>query len=120
LHDVEVVDDSLPSRSSCWQDVINAIESATAQDNAKADKSFLRARLRKSGPELAVLESLTNMIPDQDGLSILRGGLATLCKVRAFIVSVIEATPSAAGTESMRFTDGHLAAGDARKNPRSV
>ena len=87
LHDVEVVDDSLPSRSCGWQDVVNAIESATAQDKAKADKSIVRARLRKSAPELAVLESLANMIPDQDGLSILRGGLTTLCKASAFVVS---------------------------------
>ena len=83
LHDVEVVDDSLPNRSSRWQDVIDAIESATAQDNAKAERSSVRARLRKSGPELAVLESLAGMIPDQDGLCVLRGGLTTLCRVSA-------------------------------------
>lgn len=83
LHDVEVVDDSFSNRSSRWQDVIDAIESATAQDNAKAERSSVRARLRKSGPELAVLESLAGMIPDQDGLCILRGGLTTLCRVSA-------------------------------------
>ncbi|EAQ85540.1 hypothetical protein CHGG_09554 [Chaetomium globosum CBS 148.51] len=97
LHDVELVDHSLPNRSSCWQDVIDAIESATAQDNAKAERSSVRARLRKSGPELAVLESLAGMIPDQDGLCVLRGGLTTLCRVSAIPrmppLPVIEVSP---------------------------
>ncbi|KAK4139550.1 uncharacterized protein C8A04DRAFT_32938 [Dichotomopilus funicola] len=81
LQDVEIVDNTLPNRSSCWQDVISAIETAKAQDGAKAEKSILRSRLRKSGPEVAVLEALAGMIPDQDGLSILRGGLMTLFKM---------------------------------------
>ncbi|KAH6640121.1 hypothetical protein F5144DRAFT_86192 [Chaetomium tenue] len=100
LHDVELVDRSLPNRSSCWQDVIDAIESATAQDNAKAERSSVRARLRKSGPELAVLESLAGMIPDQDGLCVLRGGLTTLCRMvslrletRAKILRAFEGIP---------------------------
>ncbi len=83
LHEVEIVDISLYNRYSRWQDVVDAIETAKAQDQAKADKSLLgmRARLRKSGPEIAVLDSLTAMIPDQNGLSVLRGGLTTLFKV---------------------------------------
>jgi hypothetical protein len=83
LHEVEIVDTSLCNRYSRWQDVVDAIETAKAQDQAKADKSLLgmRARLRKLGPEIAVLDSLTAMIPDQNGLSVLRGGLTTLFKV---------------------------------------
>ncbi len=83
LQEVEIVDTSLYNRHSGWQDVVDAIEATKAQDHAKADKSFLgmRARVRKLGPEIAVLDSLTAMIPDQNGLSVLRGGLTTLFKV---------------------------------------
>jgi hypothetical protein len=61
--------------------VIDAIDTAKAEDDAKADKSRIRAYVRRSGPEIAILDSLTDLIPDQDGLSILRGGLSVLLKV---------------------------------------
>jgi hypothetical protein len=83
LHEVEAVDANLLSRYYRWQDVVDAIEASKAQDAAKADRSSLRARLRKSGSEIALLDSLAGMIPDQDGLSVLRGGLTTLFKVSA-------------------------------------
>jgi hypothetical protein len=87
LQEVEIVDTSLCNRYSRWQDVVDAIETAKAQDQAKADKSLLgmRARLRNSGPEIAVLDSLTAMVPDQNGLSVLRGGLTTLFKVGRYL-----------------------------------
>jgi hypothetical protein len=81
LRAVQSVNADLNHGYCCWQDVVDAIEAAKACDQAKADKSFIRARLRKSAAELGVLESLTNMIPDQDGLSILRGGMMTVLKV---------------------------------------
>ncbi len=81
LQDAESVDPSIPSGYSRWQDVLDAMEAARAHDQAKADKSAFRARLRKSAPDIAVLESLAEIIPDQDGLSVLRCGLATLFKV---------------------------------------
>jgi len=81
LRAVQSVDAGLNHGYCCWQDVVDAIETAKARDQAKADKSFIRAGLRKSGAQLGVLESLTNMIPDQDGLSILRGGMMTVLKV---------------------------------------
>ena len=74
------VDASVP-RYSRWQDVLDAMEAAMAQDQAKAAKSSLRARVRKSAADLVLLESLMGMIPEQDGLSVLRCGLATLFKV---------------------------------------
>jgi len=81
LQHAESVDASIPSRYNRWQDVLDAMEAALAQDQAKADKSAFRARVRKSAPDVAVLESLAEIIPDQDGLSVLRCGLATLFKV---------------------------------------
>ncbi|KAK4446647.1 hypothetical protein QBC34DRAFT_356278 [Podospora aff. communis PSN243] len=80
LRAVQSIDANLEHNYCCWQDVIDAIEMAKARDQAKADKSFMRARLRTSGAELGVLESLTNMIPDQNGLSVLRGGIMTVLK----------------------------------------
>jgi len=83
LQEAETVDISLYVRHSRWQDVVDAIETAKAQDQARGDKSLLglRGRLRHLAPEISILDSLTGMIPDQDGLSVLRGGLTTLFKV---------------------------------------
>jgi hypothetical protein len=88
LHEVEAVDANLLSRYYRWQDVVDAIDASKAQDVAKADRSSVRARLRKAGPAIALLESLAGMIPDQDGLSVLRGGLTTLFKVSARLLEL--------------------------------
>ncbi|KAK3903633.1 hypothetical protein C8A05DRAFT_32615 [Staphylotrichum tortipilum] len=94
------VDESIPSRYYRWQDVLDAMEAAVAQDQAKANKSSFRARVRKSASDVALLESLAEIIPDQDGLSVLRCGLATLFKMvavrletRATILQVFEDIP---------------------------
>ncbi|KAL1841758.1 hypothetical protein VTJ49DRAFT_6596 [Mycothermus thermophilus] len=115
LHDVETVDSSVLSYISRWQDVLDAIEAAKSQDGAKAENNVLRAGLRKAGPEIAVLESLSNMIPDQDGLGALRGGLTTLFKLinwrldtRAKILGAFETIPETfvdAVDAFMRFPD---------------
>ncbi|CAP65880.1 uncharacterized protein PODANS_5_10870, partial [Podospora anserina S mat+] len=65
-------------RTSCWQDVVDAIEKAKNVDKEKASNSRVRGYLRKSKVEISMLESLTSVIPDQNGLSILRCGLATI------------------------------------------
>ncbi|KAK4097729.1 hypothetical protein N658DRAFT_500150 [Parathielavia hyrcaniae] len=115
LDEVEATDANLLRGLSGWQDVVDAIETATAQDNAKSDKSKVRGRLRKSGPEIALLESLAGIIPDQDGLGLLRGGLTVLFKMvslrletRAMILEAFESIPETfieAVQASMRFPD---------------
>ncbi|KAK4119073.1 hypothetical protein N657DRAFT_675165 [Parathielavia appendiculata] len=115
LDEVAAVDANLLQGLHGWRDVVDAIETAKAQDNAKSDRSKIRGRLRKSGPEIALLESLAGMIPDQDGLGVLRGGLTTLFKMvslrietRAMILEAFESIPETlieAVQASMRFPD---------------
>jgi hypothetical protein len=85
LEELASADPGLYNRFCSWQDVVYAIEEAKGEDNAKGERSFfgkhLRAPLRRSAPVIATLDSMTNMIPDQNGLSILRGGLVTVFKV---------------------------------------
>lgn len=57
-----------------WDDVLASMEQAVANDETKADRSRARALLRNR-PVIVTLQTLTNMIPDQDGLSVMRGGL---------------------------------------------
>lgn len=58
-----------------------------SQDEAAADRTFMgghaRAGIRSAAPLIATLESLATMIPDQNGLSVLRGALTTVFKVGA-------------------------------------
>jgi hypothetical protein len=81
LREVQALDNFPLDRLCRWNDVLEDIANTQAQDEAKAGNSALRTSFRKAGPEIAVLESLTNLFPDPDGLSVLRGGLSTLFKV---------------------------------------
>ena len=91
LRKVETVDTTLHDHKTlnCWQDVADAIERAKEVDSNKAKNSPLRAGFRKAKPEIVLLESLTAMIPDETGLSVLRGGLTTLCKVSTTALDVL-------------------------------
>ncbi len=129
LRDVEGVDSNLASRSNCWQDVVNAIEAAKTQDSAKAEKSSMRARLRKLGPEISMLESLATMIPDQNGLSVLRGALVTMFKVSGhwpldfFPFLHVRPTGSllpANTTHPSVVLDGDVATRDSGEDPRGI
>ncbi|KAK8034170.1 hypothetical protein PG993_009165 [Apiospora rasikravindrae] len=64
---------SLVQRCS-WEDVLASMEQAVAEDETKTRHNRARALLRNR-PLIVTLQSLTNMIPDQDGLSVMRGGL---------------------------------------------
>lgn len=61
-----------------WSDVLAAMEEATEFDRTtrKGPK-----RIYKNKALLITLESLSDTIPDQYGLSVLRGGLKTVFKV---------------------------------------
>ncbi|KAK3326168.1 hypothetical protein B0H66DRAFT_600302 [Apodospora peruviana] len=114
---VEALDSTFHSHhtNNCWHDVIEAIETAKAIDKAKGEKSPVRAYMRKSKAELDLLESLAGMVPDQDGLSILRGGLVTMCKLvtarlelRELILDTFEEIPNTlinAAQAFLRFPD---------------
>lgn len=70
-----------PSYEDCsWQEVLDSMESATAQYGAKAESNRLR-RLPRNKATAVTLESMTDMIPEESGLGVLRGGLKTIFKV---------------------------------------
>lgn len=73
-------DAALGEGKSSWSDVLQSMSIA------KEDYSQKRGRVKAEGlhankTTVATLEMLTDMIPDQDGLSVLRGGLRTVFKV---------------------------------------
>ncbi|KAK0650803.1 hypothetical protein QBC41DRAFT_389964 [Cercophora samala] len=69
--------------SNGWQDVVDAIEKARNADSEKAKRSVFWGCLRKSKVEVGILESLTGIIPEQDGLNMLRCGLGTVLNMVA-------------------------------------
>jgi hypothetical protein len=67
-------DARLLHHSNSWDEVLNSIEAAREDYEKKTGKSRLRA-IPRSQVVVTTLHGLTEMIPEQDGLSILRGGL---------------------------------------------
>lgn len=63
-----------------WQDVLDSMETAAAQYSAKTNSNRLRA-LPRNKATAVTLESMTDMIPEESGLGVLRGGLKTIFKV---------------------------------------
>lgn len=63
-----------------WTDVLQSMQNASSEYRAKSESNRLRAAQRDKSIAMTLL-SLTEMIPEQDGLSILRGGLSTIFKV---------------------------------------
>ncbi|KAK0624115.1 hypothetical protein B0T14DRAFT_565417 [Immersiella caudata] len=67
-------DASLLHRTNSWDEVLDSIEAARDEYERKMGKSRLRA-IPRNQVVVTTLQGLTEMIPEQDGLSILRGGL---------------------------------------------
>ncbi|KAK2841625.1 hypothetical protein FQN49_006068, partial [Arthroderma sp. PD_2] len=63
-----------------WMAVLVSMEAATDAYRVKGDAHQLRAMQRNKALAMTLL-SLTDMIPDQVGLSVLRGGLKTIFKL---------------------------------------
>ncbi|KAH6687816.1 hypothetical protein F5X68DRAFT_261159 [Plectosphaerella plurivora] len=63
-----------------WQDVLDSMETAAAQYGAKTESNRLRA-LPRNKAIAVTLESMTDMIPEESGLGVLRGGLKTIFKL---------------------------------------
>lgn len=62
-----------------WDEVVSTMEAARAESDKRKRK--LPVRIYKNRALVTTLESLSDMIPDQNGLSVLRGGLKTIFKV---------------------------------------
>ncbi|KAL7811145.1 hypothetical protein V8C26DRAFT_409330 [Trichoderma gracile] len=59
-----------------WRGVFDRIEEARKTYEKKAEDNRFRGWIRKGDAAIGILERLSDIIPDQDGLSILRTGLA--------------------------------------------
>ncbi|UKZ52462.1 hypothetical protein TrVGV298_006239 [Trichoderma virens] len=71
------VDDSTATpQNVSWRGVFDCIEEAKKTYEKKAEDNRFRGWIRKGDVALGILERLSDSIPDQDGLSILRTGLA--------------------------------------------
>jgi hypothetical protein len=66
-----------------WQDVVESMESATRAHTSKENSNILRS-VPRNHALVTTLLGLTEMIPEQYGLSVLRGGLSLVFKVMPF------------------------------------
>lgn len=65
-----------------WEDVLECIANAKAVYSEKGEKSRLRQWTRSADATAGLLGSLSSMIPDEYGLSVLRQGMVLLFQVR--------------------------------------
>lgn len=70
-----------PEGDVSWLQVLNIMENAEKTYAKKAEDNRVRGWIRGGGVLAAILGRLTELIPEQDGLSILRGGLAFIFEV---------------------------------------
>lgn len=68
-------------KGNLWDDVLESIHDAKEQYHPKSEKNKLQNVYRNKAL-IMTLHSLTDMIPDQNGLSVMRGGLKLIFKVR--------------------------------------
>jgi hypothetical protein len=73
--------------TATWPDVLNRLDQALEaakhyHDEAKGAKGVVRNLVRKMGHSAAVVEKVIEFIPDEKGLSLLKGSLALLFSVR--------------------------------------
>lgn len=64
-----------------WNDVLSCIDIAKASYAEKGKNSKLSEWSRHADTTASALESLAGMIPDDQGLSVLRGGLVFIFQV---------------------------------------
>lgn len=64
-----------------WEDVMDCIAKAKAVYDEKGRRCKLRAWSRNADATAEVLKSLTGIIPDNNGLSVLRKGLVMIFQV---------------------------------------
>ena len=70
------------SENCSWNDVFEQIDTVERAYDAKAPKGSLRSRIRDGKSDAQTLNSLLFVIPDEKGLSILRGGLSFIFQVQ--------------------------------------
>ncbi|KFY13644.1 hypothetical protein V492_03128 [Pseudogymnoascus sp. VKM F-4246] len=73
-------DSSLKGLNSSWDDVLEYIQSSEAAYTAKAEKSWIRKNVREGKVTSQNLKIAAELLPDEMGLSVLRGGLCFMFK----------------------------------------
>ncbi|KAF4966054.1 hypothetical protein FSARC_6254 [Fusarium sarcochroum] len=68
------------SNDCSWSEVMASMEAASQEYKVKGENHKMRA-LQRNHAVAATLASLTDMIPESDGLSVLRGGLNSIFKL---------------------------------------
>ncbi|KFZ00081.1 hypothetical protein V498_00311 [Pseudogymnoascus sp. VKM F-4517 (FW-2822)] len=75
LSSAVIIDSNLKGLNSSWDDVLECIQSSETSYNAKAEKSWIRKYVRESKVTSQNLKIAAELIPNDKGLSVLRGGL---------------------------------------------
>ncbi|KFY34366.1 hypothetical protein V494_06838 [Pseudogymnoascus sp. VKM F-4513 (FW-928)] len=75
------IDSSFKGLNSSWDDVLEYIQSSEKTYNAKAEKSWIRKYIRESKVTSQDLKVAAELLPDDMGLSVLRGGLCFMFEV---------------------------------------
>lgn len=75
-----------------WDDVLKSIQDANEEYLTKSEKNTPKNVYNghKNKALIMTLHSLTDMIPDQDGLSVMRGGLKLIFKVGKILPGAYE------------------------------
>lgn len=72
---IEAENPELKLQGRSWEDVIGAIQKAEPEYEAKRSKNKMRGFLRDNDSLARALQGMAEFIPDEKGLSVLRGGL---------------------------------------------
>lgn len=82
LHSELVADLKYEPQGCGWNDVLDCIAIAKASYDDKGKESKVRSWSRNADTTADFLKSLSGMIPDEKGLSVLRQGLVFIFQVR--------------------------------------
>jgi hypothetical protein len=81
LASAQQLDPSFDLKGCTWDDLLYQIEAAIGSDDQKSKNSRLRRTGRNASADVQMLNSLLSIIPDEKGLSLLRGGLSIVFQV---------------------------------------
>ena len=77
-----------------WAEVLKYIEDAKKTYAAKADNNPIRRFIRGGDAVAGILERMTDFIPDEKGLSVLKGALAFIFQVGGALHILIVTSPA--------------------------
>jgi hypothetical protein len=84
------------TQTSCisdWNTILSYIDDARNEYGSKGEKSLIRRKMREGENIAGLLDGLTKMIPDQNGLSVLReslGYIFQVCGINIILISDLD------------------------------